>query len=80
MATTRLHESKALRLVSFCSVPRTSSEMMEHIGLTNKRSFRSNYLIPLQEAGLIRKTIPDLPTSRHQKYVSSCSKIATAFE
>ena len=63
-------EMKMQQLLEFCSEPRSSAEMMEHLGLTNKRSFRASYLSPLQEAGLIRMIRPDLPTWCHQKYVT----------
>lgn len=70
MAGRRIHDMKVQQLVEFCAVPRSSTEMMEHIGLSNMRSFRSSYLIPMQESGLIRKINPDMPTWRHQKYVT----------
>lgn len=62
-------ERKKLMLLNFCSVPRSRAEMMEHIGLTNVKSFRTNYLIPMQKDGLIQKVDPDTPTSRNQKYI-----------
>lgn len=70
MAGRRIHDMKVQQLIEFCAVPRSSTEMMEHIGLTNMRSFRSSYLIPMQESGQIRKTNPDMPTWCHQKYVT----------
>lgn len=70
MAGKHIHEMKTQQLLEYCVTPRASTEMMEHIGLTNMRSFRSSYLIPLQEAGLLRKTNPDMPTWRHQKYIT----------
>lgn len=63
-------ERKRLMLLEFCSVPRSRVEMMEHVGLTNVKSFRTNYLIPMQRDGLIRKVDADNPTSRNQKYIT----------
>ncbi|MGI6228853.1 MAG: Fic family protein [Christensenellales bacterium] len=33
-----------------------------------KASFRSNYLLPAIEAGLIGLTHPDIPANRNQRY------------
>lgn len=70
MSSKQSREMIIQQLLVFCSEPRSSSEMMEYVGLTNKKSFRLNYLVPLQEAGQIRMIRPDLPTWRHQKYVA----------
>ena len=42
--------------------------MMDYIGLTDIKSFRERYLVPLINAGRIEMTIPDKPKSRNQKY------------
>ena len=65
-----IKDKKKQELVVFCKEPRTRSEMMEHIGLTDIRHFRTDYLIPLQKDGLIRKVDLEKPTSRYQKYIS----------
>ena len=65
-----VYEAKIQMLVEYCRTPRTLTEMMAHIGLTDIRSFRVRYTVPMQKAGLLRKTDPDNPTSRYQKYVS----------
>ena len=65
-----IKDRKKQELVAFCKEPRTRSEMMEHIELTDIRHFRTDYLIPLQKDGLIRKVDLEKPTSRYQKYIS----------
>ena len=52
-------------LIKFCAVPRSSSEMMDAIGAISVNSFRKDYLLPLQEDGIITRT----GTGRSTKYV-----------
>lgn len=66
----RKKDEQTMELVAFCSIPRTRIEMMEYIGLTDRKYFLSNYLIPMQKSGLISKTNPEKPSSRYQKYFS----------
>jgi len=41
---------------------------MEELGIINQtRAFR-RHVIPLIDAGLVERTIPDRPTSGHQRY------------
>ena len=62
-------ESRIRALVEFCSVPRSRVEMMDHIGVVNVNGFKTNYLDPMQAQGLIRKTVPEKPSYRYQKYI-----------
>lgn len=64
-------EERYKDLIEFCTVPRKRSEMQEFIGLTHREHFREAVLNPLLEKGLIKLTIPDKPTSSHQKYVKA---------
>ena len=61
-------EQRLLRLIDFCSTPRSKREMMDYLGLTDSKNFRERYLVPLLSAGKIEMTIPDKPNSRNQKY------------
>jgi ATP-dependent DNA helicase RecG len=43
-------------------------ELQERTGITDRKYFRTDFLYPAVEAGLVEMTIPDKPTSRLQKY------------
>ena len=58
------------RLLEFCKVPRSRSEMQDFLKLKHREHFRSKILDPLIKGGLIKLTIPDKPTSPKQKYYS----------
>ena len=56
------------QVVAFCREPRSARKIMEMLGLKHWKTFQSNYLNPLLEAGFIERTIPEKPKSRLQKY------------
>lgn len=53
------------------NVAMSSIEIMKKLGIKSKETFRDNYLNPALEAGLVKSTIPDKPTSRNQRYYKS---------
>jgi ATP-dependent DNA helicase RecG len=48
--------------------PRTRAELQDAAGLKDRKHFRTAYLDPLVEAGLLSMTIPDKPRSSQQRY------------
>ncbi len=46
----------------------TRTELMDALGLKDRKHFRMAYLQPALDAGLLGMTIPDKPNSRLQKY------------
>ena len=54
--------------VNFCSVPRTTAEIMERLGLSNQTKNRERYITSLVVAGYLQMTNPDNPTASNQKY------------
>jgi ATP-dependent DNA helicase RecG len=48
--------------------PLSRNDLMALVGLRDRKSFHSLYLLPAFDLGLIEPTIPDKPNSRLQKY------------
>lgn len=63
--------SKEENLLLFCAVPRSQTEIIDFLGLSDRKHFRKAYLKPLLESGKLIMTIPDKPNSRNQKYVKA---------
>jgi predicted HTH transcriptional regulator len=61
-------EERFIPLLKYCSEARTTAEMMQCLGLKDRKSFREVWLAPLLEAGLLIMTLPDKPSSPKQKY------------
>ncbi len=55
-------------IVNFCSVPRTTAEIMERLGLSNQTKNRERYITSLVAAGYLQMTNPENPTASNQKY------------
>ena len=60
--------NKQRDIVNFCSVPRTTAEIMERLGLSNQTKNRERYITSLVAAGDLQMTNPDNPTASNQKY------------
>jgi hypothetical protein len=43
-------------------------EILDKLGLADRKNLRENYLNPAFETGLIEYTLPETPKSKHQKY------------
>jgi len=48
---------------------RKREDILKHIGLSNQTYNYRNYIEPLEEAGLVQKSLPDKPQSPRQKYL-----------
>ena len=55
-------------ICNFCSVPRTSQEIMDRLGISNQSKNRQKYIGELLEMGVIEMTIPNNPKDKNQKY------------
>ena len=54
-------------VIAFCQEPRSVKEIMEHLGYKHREHFRSEVLVPLIEANILKQTLPDKPNSPKQK-------------
>ena len=60
--------NKQKDIINFCSVPRTSLEIMERLGVSNQTKNRERYITSLVAAGYLQMTNLDNPTASNQKY------------
>ena len=59
------------KLVFYCREPRSLAEILSYMGYSDRTKFRNKYIKLLLQQGRIRMTLPDMPTSKRQKYVAS---------
>ena len=55
-------------LVNMLDKEMNRQEIQDKLGLAHRENFRSNYLKPALELGLVEMTIPGKPNSGSQKY------------
>lgn len=58
------------KILKYCIEAKSKKEIAQYMGFKDIGSFTRRYLTPLHDAGLIKMTIPEKPTSRNQKYVT----------
>ena len=58
-------------VLRLCLEPQKRSIIQETTGILHRETFLNNYLDPLLSEGLLVRTIPDKPTSRLQRYVTT---------
>ena len=63
--------NKQRDIINFCSVPRSSKEILERMGVTNHSKNRQTNIISLVEAGYLEMTNPEHPNASNQKYRKS---------
>ena len=68
---TKKHLSdKQKEVLAFCVVPRSSREILEHIGVIYHHKNILKFINSLVDSGLLESTIPDVPNSPQQRYVA----------
>lgn len=65
----KLSADKLAALTEFCSVPRSRKEMQKFCGIKTAEYFRKHIIKPMLQSEIIKRTIPDKPNSRNQKYL-----------
>ena len=66
--------NKQRDIVNFCSVPRTTKEILDRIGVSIHSKNRERYITSLVAAGYLQMTNPDNPTASNQKYKKVTTK------
>ena len=66
--------NKQRDIVNFCSVPRTTKEILDRIGVSMHSKNRERYITTLVAAGYLQMTNPDNPTASNQKYKKVTTK------
>ena len=60
---------KQKEVLAYCIIPRSSREILEHIGVIYHYKNISRFIKALIDKGYLVRTIPDSPNSPQQKYV-----------
>jgi len=60
---------KELDIVNYCTVPRTSKEILARVGVSYHSKNLAKYVKSLVSKGFLKMTIPDKPNDPNQKYV-----------
>mgnify|MGYP002469175094 FL=1 len=66
--------NKQRDIVNFCSVPRTTKEILDRIGVSMHSKNRERYITSLVAAGYLQMTNPENPTASNQKYKKVTTK------
>ena len=66
--------NKQRDIVNFCSVPRTTKEILDRIGVSMHSKNRERYITSLVAAGYLQMTNPENPTASNQKYKKATTK------
>ena len=66
--------NKQRDIVNFCSVPRTTKEILDRIGVSMHSKNRERYITSLVAAGYLQMTNPENPTVSNQKYKKVTTK------
>ncbi len=58
------------KIIEFCRTPKSTTEIMKHLGLKYREYFWSKILQPLLTEGILAQTMPYVTKSSKQKYYS----------
>ena len=63
-------EMKKIFLLELCKEPKSITELLQLMGLKDRKNFLEGYIKPLQAEGLLTMTDPDKPTVKSQRYIT----------
>ncbi len=63
-------EQRTHDILEYCKEPRSRQEIQVFIGVKDSSDFTKRFLNPLINGGLLKRTLPNKPTSPKQKYYS----------
>ena len=58
-----------IAILSLCTKETSATDIMHYIGYNSLKSFRTRYLMPLRQTGLLTLTKPETPNAPDNKYV-----------
>ena len=64
-------ETKQDMILQFCCKSRSKAEIQKHVGIKSERYVRQKLLISMLYNGRLDRTIPEIPSSPKQKYIST---------
>lgn len=59
------------QLLEFCAEPKSLFDIMQFLGLSDRKNVMDVYISPMIAADMLEMTEPDNPTSRNQMYVTA---------
>ena len=62
---------RMMDILIYCDTAKTKVEILEYIGLTKQTKKFKEYIEPIVEIGFLKRTLPENPTSRNQKYITT---------
>lgn len=62
---------EAKKVLEYCIVPRTKADIQNFLNIKSERYVRENIINPLVKRGVLKRTIPDKPSSPKQKYIKT---------
>ncbi|WP_290453250.1 Fic family protein [uncultured Muribaculum sp.] len=60
-----------MQILGFCVEPKSLFDIMQHLGLKDRKNVMEVYINPMIGAGVLEMTEPENPTSRNQMYVTA---------
>ena len=56
------------RVLPLCHSPQSPKALMQQLGLSHRKNFCRRYLRTALDAGVLERTIPDMPHNNQQRY------------